>query len=86
MANVLGTHPPTISIPSPIPELAGVLLDNSWGLVAKPPLSFSQVRYLTENRASSWKKAESMFSYSPKTDVRSGLEKTVAWYKENNLL
>jgi len=86
MANVLGTHPPTISIPSPIPELAGILLDNSWGLVAKPPLSFSQVRYLTENRAFRYDKASKLLRYRPKVDINTGLEKTTKWYKKNNIL
>ncbi|MFH1785018.1 MAG: NAD(P)-dependent oxidoreductase [Candidatus Micrarchaeota archaeon] len=86
MAKALGVGPPTLSIPSPIPEIAGFVLDNSWGLVAKPPLTLSQVKYLTKNRTTNWEKAKKILRYKPKTDVVTGMRNTVKWYRENNLL
>lgn len=86
MACALGVAPSKISIPSPIPELVGTCLDCTWGLFSNPPLTLSQVRYLTENRASDWTKAKKILGYEPKTDLRTGMKNTVGWYRLNKLL
>jgi len=86
MAETTGTKVPSMSIPSPIAQAAGLFLDCSWGLFAKPPLSLSQVRYLTENRAFSSSKAQAMLGYDAKVSIRKGMKRTVRWYRQRGLL
>jgi sterol-4alpha-carboxylate 3-dehydrogenase (decarboxylating) len=86
MANALNVELPGISIPSPLPEITGMVLDNTWGLFAKPPLSLVQVRYLTENRAFSYEKARKILGYAPDVRLEEGMKRTVEWYKKQKLL
>ncbi|VVC03741.1 L-arabinose 1-dehydrogenase (NAD(P)(+)) [Candidatus Bilamarchaeum dharawalense] len=86
MADALGKKIPRISIPGPVAYMGGLVLDYSFGLFAKPPLSVAQVRYLTENRAFSYEKANRVLGYKPKVDIKQGITRTVEWYKAQSLI
>lgn len=86
MSGALGVTSPSLSIPTPIPEITGIFFDHTIGLFTKPPLTLSQVRYLTENRAFSFEKAKKILGYRPKTTLKEGMRKTVKWYREQKLI
>ena len=86
MSDALEVRSPTLSIPTPIPEVTGIFFDHTIGLFAKPPLSMVQVRYLTENRAFSYEKAKKCLGYKPKTTLETGMRKTVGWYRKKLLI
>lgn len=52
----------------------------------KPPLSRSGVAFFSEDRRFSWQKAHKELGYTPQYDLQSGIEKTVAWYKDQGFL
>lgn len=52
----------------------------------EPLLTRSRVKFFTENRAFSNKKARSKLGYVPKVEFREGVKRTIRWYRENNYL
>lgn len=52
----------------------------------KVPIEPSGVKFLTNHRAYSIKKAKKLIGYKPEFPIRKGLEKTFSWYKENGIL
>jgi nucleoside-diphosphate-sugar epimerase len=51
-----------------------------------PMLTKSRVKFFSENRAFSYKKAQSELGYLPKVDFREGVRRTVQWYREHGFL
>jgi nucleoside-diphosphate-sugar epimerase len=60
-------------------ELAGKLLG------FEPPLTYSRVKFFTENRAFSYSKAERDLGYRP-MKLEEGIKETITWYSENGCL
>lgn len=52
----------------------------------KVPIEPSGVKFLTNHRAYSIKKAEKILGYKPHIDLQTGLQKTLDWYQENGYL
>lgn len=52
----------------------------------KPPLTRSQVKFFTENRAFSYQKARSELGFEPRVDFGEGVKRTMRWYRENGYL
>ena len=50
------------------------------------PLTRSRVRFMTENRIYSGRRAAEEIGFVSKVDLATGLEKTVAWYRSEGLL
>jgi nucleoside-diphosphate-sugar epimerase len=44
------------------------------------------VAFFSENRRFSWEKARRELGYQPQVDLAEGVEKTAAWYRQQNLL
>ncbi len=86
ISEACGTTSLSFSIPIPMAKIAGVFLDLTWGCFAKPPLSSSQVGYLTQNRAFSYEKAKKNLDYMPKIQLKDGIKKTVKWYSNQKLI
>ncbi len=86
MARAMGVPAPALSVPVPFATAAGFLLDHTWGLLAKPPLTLAQARYLSENRAFTCKGAADVLGYSPKVGLAEGMKRSVAWYRGKGLL
>ena len=86
MAEAMGSPAPALNVPVPLAKAAGFLLDHTWGLFAKPPLSLAQAGYLSENRAFTCKRAADVLGYSPKVGLAESMGRSVAWYRKRGLL
>jgi nucleoside-diphosphate-sugar epimerase len=86
MSKAMKIPMPGINIPIPLAKAAGLFFDYTVGLVTKPPLSYAQVRYLSESRAFTNKRATEILGYSPKVDLAQGMLNTVDWYESNGYL
>jgi 2-alkyl-3-oxoalkanoate reductase len=86
MSDALGSPPPSVHLPVLLAKAAGLFFDCSIGLIARPPLTYAQVGYLTENRAFAFTRAQKIIGYAPKVGLREGLQRTVAWYRSRGLL
>jgi dihydroflavonol-4-reductase len=86
MCRGMGLRPPSIHIPLVLARAAGLLLDSTMGLVAKPPLTYAQVRYLSENRAFSTHLAAEVIGYKPSVGLPEGMRRAVSWYRGRGLL
>lgn len=52
----------------------------------EPPLHRRRVRFYKNNRAFNIEKAKEMLGYRPQVDLEEGMQRTVAWYRENGYL
>jgi nucleoside-diphosphate-sugar epimerase len=87
VASVLGVALPRLDIPRILAYPAGFLTEVVWRALGKtPPLTRSMVDFLTVGHASDISKAVRQLRFRPETGLRSGIEKTVCWYRESNLL
>jgi nucleoside-diphosphate-sugar epimerase len=86
MASAMGKRQNGLSMPAPLARLAGRVLDHTWGVFAKPPLTEAQVRYLSESRAFDTRKARKVLGYEPKVSLDEGMRRTAAWYISRKLL
>lgn len=50
------------------------------------PLDTQRVKFITNERKYSTKKAEKILKWKPKVEFKDAIEKTYLWYKENNYL
>ena len=87
IAQALDVRPPWLRLPR------GLVRAGAWGaelagrlLGIQPPLSLEGVRFFTESRAFSIEKAGKELGWSPQVDVAEGTQRSVAWYRANQLL
>ena len=87
MARELGVSLSKIKIPLFIAYTAANVMElGARMLKFEPILSKSRVKFFTENRAFTCRKAETELGYVPKVDFREGVRRTIRWYRENNYL
>jgi nucleoside-diphosphate-sugar epimerase len=87
IAAELGVAPPKLSLPKAAAMLGAAGLEWMGKVTGKrPPLSRTGVAFFSEDRCFSWRKAEAELGYAPQFDLKAGVAKTVAWYRENELL
>ncbi|VAW30950.1 UDP-glucose 4-epimerase [hydrothermal vent metagenome] len=87
IAAALTVPPPKINLPHWFAFLGASGLEFMGKLLNKQPsLSRSGVAFFSEDRRFSWQKAKEELGYSPQYSLQRGVAKTVAWYRENNLL
>jgi dihydroflavonol-4-reductase len=79
---------PAIRVPLRAAKLAAVLFELSAAVSrnANPLLTRSRVKFFTENRAFSFRKAREELGYIPTVDFREGVRRTIDWYRENGFL
>ena len=87
VAHVLGKRPPRFSIPIWPVLGAAVVCEKICNLGGwSPPLYPRRVEFFQMNRAFSIQKANKLLDYEPRFDLRTGLERTLAWYRKKGLL
>ena len=87
IAQALDVAPPRLSIPKPLATVGARTLELVTPLVGKsPPLTVNAVDFFTHHHQFSFAKAERELGYRPAVDLRSGIERTVAWYRQVGLL
>lgn len=87
IAAALDVPPPKLNLPRWLAWLGAAGLEIGLGLIKKqPPLSRTGVAFFSEDRRFSWQKAHEELGYTPQFDLEQGVAKTVAWYRENELV
>ena len=87
IAQALGVRPPRVSIPRWLIRAGATGLEVAASLVGKtPPLTRTGAAFFSENRRFSWQRAHDELGYTPQTDLANGVARTVAWYREKQLL
>lgn len=87
IALALDVSPPKLTLP----EFAVRMGVSGAELIARmtgiqPPLSRTGVDFFSQNRSFLWNKARDELNYEPRVDLVSGIELTVSWYRERQLL
>ena len=87
IARALGARPPWLMIPKPVAYLGAMVLETVGQITgATPPLSRTGVAFFSEDRSFSWQKAWEQLGYVPRFHLQAGVERTVAWYRQEGLL
>jgi len=87
IANEVGVSSPKIHFPVWPVELLGTIVEKICiPLKIEPPIYRRRVLFFTKDRAFDVSKAKNILGYRPKVDLKTGIKKTVKWYKENNYL
>lgn len=86
-AESVGAPPPFLRFPYPLFHGAAWLCEKLFvPLGIEPPLHVRRVRFFKNNRAFSDAKARERLGHAPQTDLATGMQRTVAWYREQGLL
>ncbi len=87
IAATLGAKPPRWRVPVPLAWLGAAGLEAAGKLTGRDvPLSRTGVAFFSENRRSTYVKAERELGFTPKVELREGVARTVGWYREEGLL
>jgi nucleoside-diphosphate-sugar epimerase len=87
IAEVLGVRPPRLHVPFAPVYFAGLLCE--WickPLGLSPPLYRRRVNFFWTSRGFSIAKAQRELGFQPKVDLKTALQRTAEWYKEQGLL
>ena len=87
IAGALGVSPPRLALPRWAATLGAMGLEmlgraSGW----KPPLSRAGAAFFSEDRCYSWHRAHDELGYSPEFDLTTGVDRTIAWYRERGWL
>ena len=87
IAAALGVPPPRRRVPVPLAWLGAAGLEAAGKLLGRDvPLSRTGVAFFSENRRSTYAKAERELGFVPRVELREGVERTVGWYRGEGLL
>jgi nucleoside-diphosphate-sugar epimerase len=87
IAQSLSCSLPPAALPYPLAYGAAALME----LIPRLPpearlLTRSRVRFMTQNRVYSGERARQELGFTPKVDIKTGIDCTVAWYQKEGLL
>lgn len=87
IADELGVKPPRLHLPAKPFQIMGTLMEKVCiPLGIEPPIYRRRVDFFTKSRAFKINKAKSLLGYSPRIDLRTGIERTIKWYRQQGLL
>jgi nucleoside-diphosphate-sugar epimerase len=87
IAAALGVPPPRWRVPRSLAWLGAAGLEAAGKLTGRDvPLSRTGVAFFSENRRSTFARAERELGFTPQVELEEGVAKTVAWYREQGLL
>ena len=87
IAAALGVPPPRWRVPVPLAWLGAAGLEAAGKLTGRDvPLSRTGVAFFSENRRSTYAKAERELGFTPRVELPEGVERTVGWYRGEGLL
>ncbi|CAN5293071.1 NAD-dependent epimerase/dehydratase family protein [soil metagenome] len=86
-ANIVGVRPPRIKVPVwPVHQLSVACEKVCKVIGVEPPLHPRRVAFFTKHRSFSIAKARRLLGYDPKTDLQSGLQRLVDWFRQTGYL
>jgi nucleoside-diphosphate-sugar epimerase len=86
-ARALGVNPRGFRVPRSISIVVAALFEFIGRITSRDvPLTFSRVRFFTENRAFRTDRATSILGYVPRLSIEEGISRTVEWYRRHHLL
>jgi dihydroflavonol-4-reductase len=86
-AGALGVEPREFRVPRSISILGAAFFECIGRITSRDvPLTFSRVRFFTENRAFRTDRAASILGYIPRLSIEDGIGRTIEWYRRHNLL
>ena len=87
VASELGVEPPKLRLPVWPFWLAGLLCEMTLTpLGIEPPLHRRRVDFYTKSRAFTVERARTEIGYNPQIDLRTGVRRTIEWYRKEKLL
>jgi dihydroflavonol-4-reductase len=87
VAEAAGTRIPRFTLPLFPVKVAAWKLDKTFRLFKREaPLTMGKLAFFIHPKPLSSQKARQELGYAPPTDFRSGMARTVAWYRENGWL
>ena len=87
VAQELGVTPPRFHLPVWPVWLAGLACEMVCvPLRIEPPLYRRRVDFYTKSRAFDITRAKTELGYAPQVDLRTGIQRTIAWYREQGWL
>jgi nucleoside-diphosphate-sugar epimerase len=87
MARAMGAASPKLSLPRPLAMLGALGMEALGSIIHKnPPLGRDGVAFFGDDRTFSWEKAHKDLGYYPRFDLSAGITRTVAWYRERDLI
>jgi nucleoside-diphosphate-sugar epimerase len=87
IAAALSVRPPWLSLPKPIAWLGAAVLEGIGRLTGfTPPLTRTAVAFFSEDRRFSWQRAYHDLGYTPQVELTDGVQRTVAWYRQQGWL
>jgi nucleoside-diphosphate-sugar epimerase len=87
IADALDVPAPRGYIPTPIAQIAAKVGDLAPGQFrARAPMNSARLRFLTNSRVYDVSKAERVLGFTAPTDLRTGMERAVKWYREQGVL
>ncbi|MFN2137036.1 MAG: NAD-dependent epimerase/dehydratase family protein [Candidatus Promineifilaceae bacterium] len=87
IAAELGVPAPRLALPKPLVLLGAAGAETvATRLGRSVPLSRTGVAFFSENRRSTYAKAQAELGYEPQFDIKEGVARSVAWYREQGLL
>lgn len=87
IAHALNVAPPWLQLPRPLAYAGATTLELLGKATGLPvPLSRTGVAFFSENRRSTYAKAERELGYIPQVALQEGVQRSVAWYRAQNLL
>lgn len=87
IAAALGAKPPRWRVPVPLAWLGAAGLEAAGKLTGRDaPLSRTGVAFFSENRRLTYARAERELGFAPRVELKEGVERTVAWYRDEGLI
>jgi nucleoside-diphosphate-sugar epimerase len=78
--------PPRLHVPTWVAYIVAGLSELFASLFkVEPPLTLSQVKFFTQNRAFTYQKAKNKLNYNP-IRLRQGIRQTIYWYRQYGYL
>lgn len=87
IADTINVPVPKIKVPYLIAKIGARFLEIGCSVVGiEPPVKVATMDFLSKNKFYDTSKARKELGYMPKVDLRTGMEITMNWYKDNGLL